>query len=199
MLFLFRKWQHTAAFSLLLLAGTACSSSKDSSNSAEPEPGTKIYTIKKGAHSSSSPFKTVSTSLMRFEVVFDSTAIYSTSTPSNQADINKLYGLSDCKSDHHTNSARFGWRWYKNQLEIHAYTYKNKKRQSAYIGSVAIGKPAVYEIKIEDNEFVFTLNGVQTRLPRACNGIGEGYQLYPYFGGDEVAPHDIKIKIKELL
>jgi len=25
-----------------------------------------------------------------------------------------------------------------------------------------------------------------------------GYKLYPYFGGDEAAPHDINIWIKEL-
>jgi hypothetical protein len=27
---------------------------------------------------------------------------------------------------------------------------------------------------------------------------GQGYQLYPYFGGDETAPHDINIWIKNL-
>ncbi|MDX5422996.1 MAG: hypothetical protein LPK14_12135, partial [Hymenobacteraceae bacterium] len=119
--------------------------------------------------------------------------------PANQADINKLYGLSDCSTDHHTNSARFGWRWYENRLEIHAYTYLNTVRRSALIGTVALGAPATYELQLKDGEYLFILNGKRLALPRACTGKGEGYQLYPYFGGDETAPHDISIVIKELL
>jgi hypothetical protein len=201
MLLSYRKWLQTVALVIMLPAVVACDKSSEDTIALNPapEPATATYTIKKGGHSSSSPFKVVSADRIRFEVVFDSSAIYKTAKPANQADINKLYGLSDCGSDHHTNSARFGWRWYNNQLEIHAYTYLNKKRQSALVGVVPLGKPAVYEIKMQEGEYVFTLNGVQVKLPRACNGKGEGYQLYPYFGGDEVAPHDIKIAIKELL
>ena len=36
-------------------------------------------------------------------------------------------------------------------------------------------------------------------LPRtSATSKAEGYKLYPYFGGDESAPHDIFIYIKEL-
>jgi hypothetical protein len=28
---------------------------------------------------------------------------------------------------------------------------------------------------------------------------GKGYRLYPYFGGDETAPHDISIWVKDLI
>lgn len=156
------------------------------------------YIITKGGHSSNNGFKKLSTNLMRFEVQFDSTAIYQTVNPANQADINKLYGLSDCNSDHHTNSARFGWRWYNNRLEIHAYTYVNKQRASEYITSVEMGKQNVFELRLEDNQYVFLLNDVRVVMPRGCTGSGEGYLLYPYFGGDEVAPHDITIRIRDL-
>ena len=47
----------------------------------------------------------------KFVVKFDSTSIYNTLIPSNQYDINKLYGFSDNDSVHHLYSARFGWRW----------------------------------------------------------------------------------------
>jgi hypothetical protein len=42
------------------------------------------------------------------------------------------------------------------------------------------------------------VNGKTLFLPRHCSGTYRRYRLYPYFGGDEVAPHDITIKITEL-
>ncbi len=157
------------------------------------------FTIPKGSHyADRSSLKKVQTAHLRFAVTFDSTAIYSTIDPSNQGDINKLYGLSDCGNDHHTNSARFGWRWYKNRLELHAYAYTNKVRKSAYVGAVTLGKATVCEISLEGEQYVFTMDGKTVALPRACNGAGEGYQLYPYFGGDETAPHNISIDIQTL-
>jgi len=65
-----------------------------------------------------------------YRITFDNSAIYTTQDPANQADINKLFGLSDCSSHHQTNSGRFGWRWYSNQLEIHAYNYVSGVRQT---------------------------------------------------------------------
>jgi len=136
---------------------------------------------------------------MRFAVTFDSTAIYTTTNPANQGDINKLYGVSDCGSDHQTNSARFGWRWFNGKLELHAYTYLNKVRKSAYIGDIPLGKATVCELKLENEQYTFSASGHTVSLPRACNGAGAGYQLYPYFGGDEAAPHQVTIAIQELL
>ena len=158
------------------------------------------YTIPQGSHyADKSSLKKVHTEHLRFAVTFDSTAIYTTTDPANQGDINKLYGLSDCGSDHHTNSARFGWRWYRNKLELHAYTYTNKVRKSAYMGEVTLGKATVCEISLEGAQYVFRVDGKTVTLPRACNGTGEGgYQLYPYFGGNETAPHNISIAIQTL-
>ena len=165
----------------------------------EPAPASATYVIPKGAHSAQTrALKSTKKSRIRFEASFDNSAIYTTSKANNQGDINKLYGISDCGSEHQTNSARFGWRWYKDRLEIHAYTYKNKVRQSALIGTVEPGQKATYEIRLEDEQYVFLLNDKKVTLPRACTGEANGYQLYPYFGGDEPAPHDIKITIQEL-
>ncbi|MEJ8802263.1 hypothetical protein [Pontibacter sp. H249] len=157
------------------------------------------YVIKKGKHYSNNKAKKLKAEIIRIEATFDSSAVYTTSDPKNQADINKLYGMSDCKTKHHTNSARFGWRWYNNQLEILAYTYVNKKREFKLIRAVEIGQPVTYELKLEDNQYVFTVNGTKVVMPRSCNGTGDGYLLYPYFGGDETAPHTIKIAIKNLI
>ena len=41
-----------------------------------------------------------------------------------------------------------------------------------------------------------SVDDISTVIPRACDMNYKRYYLYPYFGGDEVAPHTIKIKIK---
>ena len=68
------------------------------------------YVIEEGDHSSTSKVTLITATEMTFEAVFDDSAIYETVSESNQADINKLMGFSDCTSHHHSNSARFGWR-----------------------------------------------------------------------------------------
>lgn len=181
----------------MALSFTGCS--KD--DAAEPT-GYKTYVIAAGAQyatKSLSDMGNVDAPVMRFAVVFDSSAIYKTQDPVNQSDINKLYGSSDCgSSDHHEHSARFGWRWFNDRLEIHAYTYSNKERHEAFIAAVELGKEYVYEIQFGEQEYRLMLDGKTVVLPRACNGNGKGNKLFPYFGGDEKAPHAITIKIKDL-
>jgi hypothetical protein len=197
----FHYWKRSGLSALLLFTTLLVSSCEVVSiaRGEEPAPASATYLIPKGAHSAQTrALKSTKKSRIRFEASFDNSAIYATSDAKNQGDINKLFGISDCGSEHHTNSARFGWRWYKNRLEIHAYTYKNKVRQSEFIGTVELGQKATYEIRLEDEQYVFLLNDKKVTLPRACTGEANGYQLYPYFGGDETAPHDIKINIREL-
>ncbi|WP_299986261.1 hypothetical protein [uncultured Pontibacter sp.] len=156
------------------------------------------YIIRKGQHSSTSSYRSVKTSFLRFEAVFDKSAVYTTILANNQADINKLYGMSDCGSLHQTNSARFGWRWYNNRLEILGYVYNGGKWSYQYITSVDLDKPYTYELSLLSQSYLFSVNGVNVSLPRSCSGQGSGYMLYPYFGGDETAPHDITIRIRDL-
>ncbi|RNI30516.1 hypothetical protein EFB08_04460 [Rufibacter latericius] len=163
----------------------------------EVEEGT-TYSIGSGNHETTNPLKILSTNTLKFEVRFDSTAIYATKDPSNQADINKLYGMSDCGTFHHENSARFGWRWYQNKLELHAYSYNEGKNTSTFITAIDLKKNYTCELTLTDTKYVFKVRGKTVEHARACTGEGKGYQLYPYFGGDETAPHEIKIKIKAL-
>lgn len=157
-----------------------------------------VYVIPKGEHRSQGGFSFVSGTKFRFKAAFDSSAVYQTAQPIHQADVNKLYGFSDCYSQHHSNSARFGWRWLGGKLEIMAYCYQNGERQSEVMGSVALNKSYEYEIEIREDAYVFRLNGVEKKMLRGCSGRVFGYKLYPYFGGQEVAPHDISIKIQDL-
>jgi len=62
---------------------------------------------------------------------------------------------------------------------------------------IAIGAETNCAIKVTSRNYLFTINGITTQLPRvATTEKAKGYQLYPYFGGDEVAPHQINIWIK---
>ncbi|WP_207430809.1 hypothetical protein [Sabulibacter ruber] len=156
------------------------------------------YVIKSGDHETTNPFRALATNKIKFQVQFDSTAIYKTKDPGNQADINKLYGMSDCGSFHHQNSARFGWRWYNNRLELHAYSYVNSKNTSTFITAIDLNKPYMCELTLTEDKYVFQVGNKKVEQDRGCAGEGKGYQLYPYFGGDETAPHEINIQIKEI-
>lgn len=158
------------------------------------------YRIPKGNHYAEGKlFKQLHRAELRFQVIFDSSAIYETIKAENQYDINKLYGFSDCETMHHANSARFGWRWNGSSIEIHAYWYNDSIRHYQFLDNAVIGEPLELTIKVLPQEYEFRIKKATYRFPRHCNSTTiSGYLLYPYFGGDEFAPHDIRIRIKEL-
>ena len=158
------------------------------------------YTIKTGSHEVENNVNSLySSNSMRFQAIFDSSCIYKTVIPENQNDINKLMGFSDCSSPHQSNSARFGWNWRENALRIYAYIYVDGARQEKELGTVQLEKTSTFSLKTNGNTYVFTLNGQETVMPRHCSaGTGIAYKLLPYFGGDEPAPKDIKIKIRDI-
>jgi hypothetical protein len=157
-----------------------------------------VYKIKPGKHYAQG-FHTALffNNNLSYEAKFDESAEYYLGN-TNQYDMNKLFGFSDCSSQHHKNSARFGWRWndQSKKLEIHAYVYSNGKRSSKYIDQVPLNQKIQYQIRIQSNEYEFILNDKKMTMPRGCtNQKVIGYKLYPYFGGDEVAPHEIRIEL----
>ncbi len=156
------------------------------------------YTILKGQHfSDKSIFKNFSNDKMTFKVKFDSSAIYQTVDPDNQYDVNKLYGFSE-GNDHHKNSARVGWAWNRNALRLYAYVYGNGVRKIKEITTVAIGLEIDCAISISESEYSFTINKIIVAVDRSIGGPAiTGYYLYPYFGGDETAPHDTFIDIRD--
>lgn len=157
------------------------------------------YLIRKGNHfSDQGTYTTTELSELRFLVKFDSTAIYTATIPDNQYDINKLYGFADNSGHHHQFSARIGWRWSDGALRLFGYIYNNGIVSYKELTAISIGPEQDCSIKVTDTSYVFTVNGKTTIMPRAGTGaIAKGYKLFPYFGGDETAPHDIHIRIKE--
>lgn len=159
----------------------------------------KTFVILQGEHyCNDNVHKTVETAELKFAVRFDSSAAYKTADPQNQYDINKLYGFSDNGEQHHQFSARFGWRWSDGALRLFAYTYNNGVRDAKELGTIAIGKEVACSIKIAGEVYQFTVNDKTETMPRLSSmPTAKGYQLYPYFGGDEAAPHEVRIWIRE--
>ena len=180
---------------LLLLAGC----DKTLEDSLNPKSGGyTVYTIQQGQQYSLTPPSEFKGTEMNFKVIFDSSAIYTTVVPENQHDINKLYGFSDCGKEHHTESARFGWRWSEDSLRLYAYCYTNSVMNFKQLGIARIGAEHSCRIAIDGNKYLFTLDGKVDTMARGCNTTeGSRYRLYPFFGGSENAPHAIVIKIKE--
>lgn len=197
-------------FSVVLLSLASCTKSVDDITNNTSFRGQSItatasnqfipYTITRGQqYCDKSIYQAVKYDQLSFIVKFDSSAIYHTLTKGNQDDINKLLGFSDNNAQHHQYSARFGWRWSNNGLHLFGYIYNNGVRSSKEIGTVAIGSENSCSIKVSDNNYIFNLNGNSIKMPRESKTVkAEGYKLFPYFGGDELSPHDITIWIKEL-
>lgn len=162
--------------------------------------GFTIYTLKRGQHFANfNSYIATDVTEMKFIVKFDSSAIYQSVDPVNQYDINKLYGFADNNATHQKYSARFGWRWSDNALRLFAYVYNNGAVISKELTTIAIGAETFCSIKITAEGYLFTVNDGTELLPRkSTTSTAKGYQLYPYFGGDETAPHDITIYLKNL-
>jgi len=157
------------------------------------------FTIRKGQHyCDQNSLKSVKTAEMKFMVKFDNSAIYQTAIPENQYDINKLWGFTEGINNQY-NSARIGWSWNQDALRLYGYVHANGVRHYQEITTVAVGTDITCSIKLAGKTYLFTVNGVSIRLPRGLSTEqASGFQQYPYFGGDETAPHLITIMIKSL-
>jgi len=156
----------------------------------------KTFTIRKGQHRSTYALNYSKDTAFDWNVIFDSSAIYQTVDSTNQMDINKLIGWSDCGDNHTENSIRFGWRWLNDELEIHWFKHENGSFSFDKICNVSLCTEHDYGLIIRDWDYQMMVDGTCVWIPRNCPYEGKRYQLYPYFGGDETAPHNINIKIK---
>ncbi len=160
---------------------------------------TKVYTIEEGNHyANGKHFPLYRGKGVSFTAIFDSSAIYNFTDVRTKYDQNTLYGFADNGQDHRNFSARFGWRWFNNELQIAAYTFNFSDSTILEIGSVPLNAPSTYAIAVKGDHYDFTLNGRTTSLPRASTTSTAGYyKLLPYFGGDAVAPQTVTIQIQE--
>jgi hypothetical protein len=120
-------------------------------------------------------------------------------------DLNKLCGISF--GHHHKKSLRFAWRPDFNipgQFMIYAYWYSNGQRRSLYIGNISHNLDYEFQIIIDESIVAFAIYHPRiSQYPLYCTDINYpepkvriGYYLWPYFGGNNTAPHDMKLDFK---
>lgn len=153
-----------------------------------------IYVIPKGQHKSSYLLSFTFKDKFQYFAEFTDSCIYTSVNPNNQFDINKLFGVSE-GIDPHWNSARFGWRPLNDdKISIFAYCYNRGERIVKHMIDVELYSKHFFSLILIDNLYHFEVDRKAVTVPRE-KGWGLKYRLWPYFGGDEVAPHDIFISL----
>jgi hypothetical protein len=124
----------------------------------------------------------------------------------DQLDTNKLCGIGYFPGFHHVDSARFGWRYNTGTglVELLAYCYVNKERLIKPIATCEIGKE--YQLKMFVGNGLYSLC-VWDQVSETYAGYVTvrythrkklQYGLWPFFGGNRSAPHEIKIELQKL-
>jgi len=136
-----------------------------------------------------------------YRVVFDSNCRYDLGN-NNQLDINKLFGIGFLWS-HHTDSARFGWRYNNDtkKFELFTYCYVSGKRTWEYITSVEPNVSCELTIDLHFGSYFFTIKRGSNIFQKEVKHFHTkkiAYPLAPYFGGDEKAPHTMNIYLYKL-
>lgn len=169
------------------------------------------FTIKKDCHNSTNHlFGTVAMNMcvkpdraLSFKVLFPSSTPYATQAPANQWDWNKLMGISTALI--HKNSIRLGWRWNptKNKVDLGYYGYIKGNRTMPEITSVDLNQWVDVRITMTKDGESVTVNGIKHEVKSPL-----GFSTFfptptwilktAYFGGDEMAPHEFKIQIKDV-
>jgi hypothetical protein len=155
------------------------------------------YKIKKGEHSSDRifPFLTFSNKHV-FDVSFIGSFMYKIK---KQKDTNKLIGFSDSWY-HHRNSVRVGWRWNNvvGNVELMAIIYNNGKRTIKHLKFLPSSKRVLIKIEITPNNYLIKINHEEFLFERTSKWGFIRYGLFPYFGGDTVAPKDFRFTITKI-
>lgn len=164
-----------------------------------------IYKILKNWHYSIPPRLGVWRNRSRFSwhVKFTDSCRYDLRTE-DQLDINKLVGIGYLPGGHHKNSARFGWQYDidKGQIELLAYCYYNGIRSIRKLCYCEIGKAYTINLLITSTAYLFNVTIRGDDVPLGETSVLKThshklqYLLNPYFGGNLVAPHCIKIELE---
>lgn len=113
----------------------------------------------------------------------------------DQLDINKLWGVSF--GYHKTNSIRIGWNYnlVTNKIDLYWYIYEDGFRRYNKIDSCEIGEVKEIHLALlpSINEFMMYTNNSNVLVSYRYPSYLIGYYLYPYFGGNISAPHNIKL------
>jgi len=184
----------------ILIIGLICTLWKHSKKTI----GTVVYSIRKGNHYSASWFRFPFFNKHRLTFTFVLGGGCKYDPLYGEGDINKLYGIS-FGFDPHYRSIRIGWRCSTNNttIELYAYSYDDGKRKITYLCDVKQYETYVISIIRINRHCNVCVSDVWDRVRGNCDiTINDSsdwikFRLFPYFGGNKPAPHDMKIYINE--
>ncbi|MFM2392754.1 MAG: hypothetical protein RLZZ546_736 [Bacteroidota bacterium] len=164
------------------------------------------FTIRKNRHSSKlfgflPHFGFTFKNIIKFSAKFDDNCLYDLHDVDNW-DANKLYGVST-SYNHMIQSGRIGWRCLDGEnIEVLAFVHDNHKFLEAQVlGTVKPNEWFNCSIVVKDYSFFFSFtknnNTNVILIPKKTKGWKFKYKLFPFFGGNESAPHDMTIWIKK--
>lgn len=154
------------------------------------------YTIKQGGHYSTHTFKPYLGLKKEFliTVQFTDSCRYNLGDI-DQLDINKLWGVSF--GLHEKNSIRIGWAYntFTDKIDLYYYIYENGIRKYQKFSECFINEIVTLKLYLNNDNFYLEKNNTwdAVEVPYVYPSLKLGYYLFPYFGGNEVAPHDIII------
>ncbi len=162
----------------------------------------RLYTIRKNTHSSKflgflPHFGFTFKKNIEKNIIFDNSCLYDLKDIDNW-DANKLFGVST-SWNHMIQSARIGWRCLDNEnIEILTFVHENHHFLEAQVlGSVKPGEKFNAKITVEDYKFIFNFKkgDIQNliEISKKEKSWKFKYKLYFYFGGNEPAPHNMKV------
>lgn len=177
-----------------------------------------IYTIKKGSHRSGYRFAPIwQPKKLRGHITFGKSCLYKPFTNKNEKDINKVLGLSVRVNPfaktkrslivdwpHHIDSFLIGMRRTtetpSSKIELLKYAHVNGKFYHELLTKVEPNEEIRYVIERQQGMWYLLLSTsteVRERrfIAKAGSGSKIGYKLFPYFGGDEVAPQRMSMDI----
>ena len=156
----------------------------------KPSAEVKQYTIRSGNHYCTPREVRMLSESLSFEFYVDDTWRYEV----DKQGINKICGISDGEN-HMNNSIRLGWMDNNGTLEAYAYAYNGTgKHVAKKVCNIATGWHTA-EVGMTTDVYYVSVDGDCQFITRN-NKSDIHMMLYPYFGGQCVAPHDINIKFK---
>jgi hypothetical protein len=120
----------------------------------------------------------------------------------NDGDLNKLAGIG-YGMNHQKNSFRLAWLPDFDQqgiIKIYGYTYDDRKSDPkfayAFITNVNVMQPCQATIVGQGNKYAITVNGTTIFMENNNPDPSLCFRLFPYFGGNNTAPHDMVIELE---
>lgn len=132
---------------------------------------------------------------LRFRAKFYPNCVYKPQREPEQ--ISKLYGIS--WGHHHECSARVGWRSDGSRIEVLSYVYvAHGRHESQHLDWIDVQEWHEYLIERTGDEVAVSINGEEPVRHTLFAPAAASYKLYPYFGGEVPAPHEMWIEVEVL-